>query len=95
MMSQLYILRMSQLFDMYRIRLDAQSAEPELAAENPGDVLSWLTDADFQIRGSAVRIHLSLQLPGSSEDMLSSCRSPIVQQPSPTSSHGRRDVCRL
>jgi len=47
---------LSQLFDMYRIKLDATSAEPELAASNPGDVLAWLTDADFQIRGSAVRI---------------------------------------
>ena len=47
-----------QLFDMYRIKLDATSAEPELAASNPGDVLAWLTDADFQIRGSAVRLLL-------------------------------------
>ena len=46
---------MLQLFDMYRIRLEADGGEPELAATNPGDVLSWLTDAEFQIRGSAVR----------------------------------------
>ncbi len=43
---------------MYRIKLDATSAEPELAASNPGDVLAWLTDADFQIRGSAVSLLL-------------------------------------
>ena len=55
---------------MYRIKLDATSAEPELAASNPGDVLAWLTDADFQIRGSAVStsstsalVHWTLPMP--------------------------------
>ena len=52
--------RWLQLFDMYRIRLDGDGGEPELAAANPGDVLSWLTDAQFQIRGSAVRPRLCL-----------------------------------
>ena len=47
---------LSQLFDMYRIKLDAASAEPELAATNPGDALAWVTDAEFQIRGSAVSV---------------------------------------
>ncbi|WP_462320055.1 S9 family peptidase [Halochromatium sp.] len=38
------------VFDMYRIQLD--SGEVELDTENPGNVLNWLTDADFRIRGA-------------------------------------------
>jgi dipeptidyl aminopeptidase/acylaminoacyl peptidase len=38
------------VFDMYRIQLD--SGEVELDTENPGDVLSWLTDAKFRIRAA-------------------------------------------
>ena len=35
---------------MYRINLE--SGELTLDTENPGDVLGWLTDAKFQIRGA-------------------------------------------
>ncbi len=38
------------LFDMYRIDLD--SGALRLDTENPGDVLHWLTDADFRIRAA-------------------------------------------
>ncbi|HYY60438.1 MAG TPA: prolyl oligopeptidase family serine peptidase, partial [Burkholderiales bacterium] len=43
-------LRDRRLFDMHRIRLD--SGALTLEAENPGDVLSWTTDARFVIRGA-------------------------------------------
>src|SRR5262249_26960364 len=39
-----------RLFDMYRIDLD--SGAVTLDTENPGDVLSWTTDADFVIRAA-------------------------------------------
>jgi dipeptidyl aminopeptidase/acylaminoacyl peptidase len=42
--------RNPQVFDMYRVNL--ASGESELDTENPGDVLQWVTDADFQIRGA-------------------------------------------
>ncbi len=38
------------VFDMYRLQLD--SGKVELDTENPGDVVSWLTDADFRIRAA-------------------------------------------
>ncbi|MCG6941420.1 MAG: S9 family peptidase, partial [Thiohalocapsa sp.] len=38
------------VFDMYRI--DLVSGEVTLDTENPGDVLGWLTDADFRIRAA-------------------------------------------
>jgi dipeptidyl aminopeptidase/acylaminoacyl peptidase len=38
------------VFDMYRIQLD--SGEISLDTENPGDVVSWLTDAEFRIRAA-------------------------------------------
>jgi dipeptidyl aminopeptidase/acylaminoacyl peptidase len=38
------------VFDMYRI--DLASGDITLDTENPGDVLSWLTDADFRIRAA-------------------------------------------
>jgi len=38
------------VFDMYRVQLD--SGKVELDTENPGDVVSWLTDADFRIRAA-------------------------------------------
>lgn len=38
------------VFDMYRITLD--SGKVELDTENPGDVVSWLTDAEFRIRAA-------------------------------------------
>ena len=38
------------VFDMYRIEL--ASGEVTLDTENPGDVLGWLTDADFRIRAA-------------------------------------------
>jgi len=38
------------LFDMYRV--DLASGEVTLDTENPGDVLGWLTDADFRIRAA-------------------------------------------
>ncbi len=38
------------VFDMYRVRLD--SGEVTLDTENPGDVVSWLTDADFRLRAA-------------------------------------------
>ncbi|NBC48853.1 MAG: hypothetical protein GVY22_12865, partial [Gammaproteobacteria bacterium] len=38
------------VFDLYRIRLD--SGEVTLDTENPGDVVSWLTDPDFRIRAA-------------------------------------------
>ncbi len=41
-------LRDRRVFDMYRI--DLASGAITLDTENPGDVLGWVTDADFQIR---------------------------------------------
>ena len=38
------------LFDMYR--LDLESGELVLDTENPGDVVGWITDADFRIRAA-------------------------------------------
>ena len=38
------------VFDMFR--LDLASAELTLDTENPGDVLGWITDADFRIRAA-------------------------------------------
>ena len=35
---------------MYRINLETGALD--LDTENPGDVLGWLTDADFKIRGA-------------------------------------------
>jgi len=43
-------LRKRDLFDMYRIELETCAVRP--ATENPGDVLSWTTDADFVIRAA-------------------------------------------
>jgi len=40
--------RDKKIFDMYRINLD--TGEAKLDTENPGDVSSWDTDADFVIR---------------------------------------------
>ena len=42
-------IRDRRAFDMYRISL--QSGAVTLDTENPGDVLEWITDANFQIRG--------------------------------------------
>eukprot|EP00808_Paulinella_micropora_P014182 g11628.t1 len=42
--------RMPQIFDMYRIRLD--TGEVTLEVENPGDVIGWLTNVQFQIAGA-------------------------------------------
>jgi hypothetical protein len=41
-------LRDRRVFDMYRV--DLTSGAIVLDTENPGDVLGWVTDADFQIR---------------------------------------------
>jgi dipeptidyl aminopeptidase/acylaminoacyl peptidase len=38
------------LFDMYRI--DLATGDLRLDTENPGDVLGWITDADFRIRAA-------------------------------------------
>lgn len=37
---------------MYRIQIHGEG-EPELDTENPGDVVGWLTDAEFKIRGAS------------------------------------------
>ncbi len=39
-----------QVHDVYH--LDLTSGELELVAKNPGNVLGWVTDADFKVRGS-------------------------------------------
>jgi dipeptidyl aminopeptidase/acylaminoacyl peptidase len=39
-----------RVFDMYRV--DLETGEAMLDTENPGDVLGWTTDADFQIRAA-------------------------------------------
>jgi dipeptidyl aminopeptidase/acylaminoacyl peptidase len=41
------------VFDMYRI--DLPTGEITLDTENPGDVLGWLTDADFRIRAAEAK----------------------------------------
>ncbi|MBI4676492.1 MAG: S9 family peptidase [Elusimicrobia bacterium] len=43
-------LRDRRVFDMYRI--DLKTGAAVLDVENPGDVVEWLTDADFVIRGA-------------------------------------------
>jgi dipeptidyl aminopeptidase/acylaminoacyl peptidase len=43
-------LRDRRVFDMYRV--DLTSGAIVLDTENPGDVLGWITDADFQIRAA-------------------------------------------
>lgn len=43
-------LRKRDAFDMYRI--DLETGAVRLDTENPGDVLSWTTDADFVIRAA-------------------------------------------
>ena len=43
-------LRDRRLFDMHRV--DLQTGAVVLDTENPGDVLGWITDANFQIRGA-------------------------------------------
>lgn len=45
-------LRDRKVFDMYRI--DLESGAVTLEAKNPGDVLTWSTDADFVIRAATV-----------------------------------------
>lgn len=45
-------LRDRRLFDMYRV--DLTTGAVTLEAQNPGDVLSWTTDADFVIRAATV-----------------------------------------
>lgn len=42
--------RNKQLFDMHRITLS--TGEEKLDTENPGTVLGWSTDADFQVRAA-------------------------------------------
>ncbi|MFO0810911.1 MAG: S9 family peptidase [Gemmataceae bacterium] len=42
--------RNKALFDVYRI--DLTSGEAKLDTENPGDVIGWETDAQFQVRGA-------------------------------------------
>ena len=41
------------VFDMYRV--DLASGEVTLDTENPGDVVGWLTDADFRIRAAEAK----------------------------------------
>ncbi|MDQ7007527.1 MAG: S9 family peptidase [Acidobacteriota bacterium] len=41
------------IFDVYRVDLD--SGEMTLDTKNPGDVVSWVTDANFQIRGAVAK----------------------------------------
>lgn len=43
-------LRDRKVFDMYRV--DLESGAVTLEAKNPGDVLTWSTDANFAIRGA-------------------------------------------
>ncbi|MDQ7088698.1 MAG: hypothetical protein Q9Q13_12940 [Acidobacteriota bacterium] len=50
------------IFDVYRVDLD--SGEMTLDTKNPGDVVSWVTDANFQIRGAVAK---------STEDGSTSC----------------------
>lgn len=46
-------LRDRRVFDMYRI--DLRSGAVTLDTQNPGDVLGWLTDANFQIRAASAQ----------------------------------------
>lgn len=46
--------RRPELFDVYRLRLP--SGERELVVENPGGIVSWLTDHNGQVR-AAVAVH--------------------------------------
>jgi dipeptidyl aminopeptidase/acylaminoacyl peptidase len=39
-----------RLHDVYRLELD--SGELTLAARNPGNIIGWMTDADFAVRGA-------------------------------------------
>ena len=39
-----------QLFDLHRV--DLQTGESSLEAENPGNYVGWLTDHDFRVRGA-------------------------------------------
>jgi dipeptidyl aminopeptidase/acylaminoacyl peptidase len=41
-----------QVFDLHRLSL--KTGELELAAENPGNYVGWLTDNDFRVRGATV-----------------------------------------
>ncbi len=50
------------VFDMYRI--DLASGTLTLDTENPGDVLGWLTDADFRIRAAEAKD------PGTGDDFI-------------------------
>jgi dipeptidyl aminopeptidase/acylaminoacyl peptidase len=43
-------LRDRRVFDMYRVDLTSGAIVPDTT--NPGDVLGWITDAQFQIRGA-------------------------------------------
>jgi dipeptidyl aminopeptidase/acylaminoacyl peptidase len=43
-------LRHREVFDMHRINLATGAVA--LDTENPGDVMGWVTDADFQVRGA-------------------------------------------
>ncbi len=43
-------LRDRRVFDMHRVSL--RTGEAALDAENPGDVLDWITDAEFRIRAA-------------------------------------------
>ncbi len=43
-------LRDRRVFDMHRVSL--RTGEAALDAENPGDVIDWITDAEFRIRGA-------------------------------------------
>ncbi len=45
-------LRDRKVFDMYRV--DLESGAVTLEAKNPGDVLTWSTDANFAVRGATV-----------------------------------------
>jgi len=44
--------RNREVFDVYRLNL--QTGALVLDTENPGDVVGWLTDGDFQVRGAQV-----------------------------------------
>ncbi|MFI5165764.1 MAG: S9 family peptidase [Thermoanaerobaculales bacterium] len=46
-------LRDRRVFDMYRVDLTTGAVVPDTT--NPGDVISWTTDADFQIRAATAR----------------------------------------
>ncbi|MBI5624661.1 MAG: S9 family peptidase [Elusimicrobia bacterium] len=46
-------LRDRRVFDMHRV--DLKTGAVVLDTENPGDVMEWLTDADFSIRGAMAR----------------------------------------